>query len=291
MPTQPEVERSLLATVLPALSVLGMVGFAVFAASPLLIGLSAGLAVLSVSAALLTARVQRRRAERAWRRRQERYLAHLANRAGVLQDAARRQSAYDADARERAGPRRAGEPEFLAATLGLGRRRARRPPQPPAGSPEEIGDAGLAAAAEAVLGRYAAVDAQGLTVSLGPGACVVLHGPLRGLLRSLVCELAATHHPDDLAIHTPTPDRRTAWLAALPHHRADHRPRTSPARTASWSCSATVRSAPLMTTDPCWPCCRPTTSCPVSPRWSSGPRRAGYPACCWRAPPRSLRRR
>ncbi len=217
-PSATEIERSRLTTVLPALSVLGMVGFAVFVANPVLIALSGGLAVLSIGGALLAVRLQRRRADRSWAARCMRYRAHLTACARQLDEAARRQAAYDAH--QHRGATRPSEPDFLRVRLGLGRTPARRQPRMTPAGAEPTGDDALTAAAAEVLGRHGAVDALTVRLDLRPGTRTVLRGPLTDVLRALVCELAATHRVGELGLHVLAPAAELTWLTELPHCRS-----------------------------------------------------------------------
>jgi S-DNA-T family DNA segregation ATPase FtsK/SpoIIIE len=183
--------------------------------------------------------VERRTARRARRRERSRYLAHLqqvatrANRLAAAQLAIAEHLHPDLpalwttiDRTNRLWERRPGDADFLTARVG----RAAIPLAAPArlettGGPLVEHDPELLRAAEDLVRRARWLPDAPVTIPLRQLPLLSLTGPparTRALARSLVCQLAAFHAPDDLQILPPHPgSARPAWewLRWLPHTR------------------------------------------------------------------------
>jgi DNA segregation ATPase FtsK/SpoIIIE, S-DNA-T family len=204
-----------------------------------LIALVAGAAVASVVAGLVLRLVERRSARRARRHERSRYLAHLeriairANHLAAAQLAVAEHVHPDPptlwttiDQTNRLWERRPGDADFLTVRIG-------RAPIPlatparldPAGGPLVEYDPELLQAAEDLVRRASWLPDAPVTVPLRQLPILALTGPparTRALARSLVCQLAAFHPPDDLQIlatHPPSARPAWEWMRWLPHTR------------------------------------------------------------------------
>ncbi len=232
-----------------------------------LVALVVGAAAASVVAGLALRLVERRSARRARRRERSRYLAHLervavqANQLAAAQLAVAEHLHPDLptlratlDQTDRLWERRPGDADFLTVRVG----RAPVPLAAPArldatGGPLAEYDPDLLQAAEDLVRRAGWLPDAPVTVPLRQLAVLALTGPpsrTRPLARSLVCELAAFHAPDDLqllAASPPSAGPDWEWMRWLPHTRDPttrdptaatrlparrrHRPNPAPART------------------------------------------------------------
>src|SRR3954452_7744339 len=220
-------------TVLPALSSLSIVGFALVSGSVLYVALGIGLAVLSVAAAVgmrIAATRSRRRRQEAARRR---YEQHLDDRHVLLTGlAARRRSAWlrvhpdpvwwasvvDSDT---LWERRSDDPDFLVVRLGLGRAPLGVPLRLDEPSPSVDEETDLRADAETLIATHAHLDDVPLTLDLAAARSVVLVGPPAGtrpLARAVLTSLALAHAPDEFEI-VLFGDPDLLGLGALPHLR------------------------------------------------------------------------
>ncbi len=203
-----------------------------------LVVLIIGAAVASVVAGLGLRLVERRAAGRARRRDRSRYLAHLRQVASRADHLAATQLAIaehlhpdPATLRavvrtDRLWERRPADPDFLTVRVGRGPvPLANRARLDTAGGPLLELDPELLEAAEEVVRRTAWLPGAPVVVPLRRLDVLALTGPpasTRALARSLLCELAAFHAPDDLRIHVITPpdtDPTWAWTNWLPHTR------------------------------------------------------------------------
>ena len=204
-----------------------------------LIALVAAGAVASVVAGIVLRLVERRSARRARRRERSRYLAHLeriaiqANQLAAAQLAVAEHLHPDLptlwatiDRTTRLWERRPGDADFLTVRVG----RAPIPLATPArldtaGGPLVEYDPELLQAATDVVRRAGWLPDAPVTVPLRQLPVLALTGPparTRALARSLVCQLAAFHAPDDLQIHAthpPSARRAWEWMRWLPHAR------------------------------------------------------------------------
>jgi S-DNA-T family DNA segregation ATPase FtsK/SpoIIIE len=204
-----------------------------------LVALVAGAAAASVVLGLGLRLVERRAARRARRRERARYLTHLDQ---VAAQAERRASAQLAVAghlhpdlptlwslvnrTDRLWERRPTDDDFLTVRVGRG-------PVPTAstvrldatGGPLVEHDPELLQAAETLVARAQRLPDAPVTVPLRHLGVLAVTGPperTRSLVRSMLCQLAAFHAPDDLRILAAFPPPALAdwaWLKWLPHTR------------------------------------------------------------------------
>jgi S-DNA-T family DNA segregation ATPase FtsK/SpoIIIE len=219
-------------TLLPALSSLGIVGFAFVSGSALYIALGVGMAVLAIGAtvgmrvASGRSRARRHEAVRA------RYSAHLDQRHTELTELAARQrqsrevthpdpSRWTAVvASEQLWERRPRDADFLVARIGRGRHPlaggVRREQSPPAADEE----ADLRDEAALLVAVHAHVDDVPLALDLRTVHSLGLTGPAPHVwpaLRALVLGVAVMHAPGEVSFAGLVPDEEAAWLGLLPH--------------------------------------------------------------------------
>jgi S-DNA-T family DNA segregation ATPase FtsK/SpoIIIE len=184
---------------------------------PWLVVAVVGTAVASLGLGLGLRLAERRAARRARRRERSGYLAHLARTAAAAGDVAAAQLAA-ADhlhpdlprlwglvvRAERLWERRPGDDDFLTVRVGRGPVPLAAPVRlATAASPLVEQDPELLAAAEATVRRAAWLPDAPVAVPLRRLGVLALSGPrdrVRALARSLLCQLAALHAPDDLRI-------------------------------------------------------------------------------------------
>src|SRR5829696_5398651 len=204
-----------------------------------LVALIVGAAAASVAAGLGLRLVEGRAARRARRRDRSRYLAHLEQVAAQADHLAATQLAIAehlhpdppalraiVDQTDRLWERRPTDTDFLTVWVGRGpvplANRARL--DTPGGLLLEH-DPELLEAAEEIVRRTAWLPGAPVVVPLRDLDVLALTGPpagTRALARSLLCELAAFHAPDDLriqAIHPPGTASAWEWTSRLPHTR------------------------------------------------------------------------
>ena len=204
-----------------------------------LVALVIGAALASVMAGLGLRLVERRAARRARRRDRSRYLAHLEQVASQADHLAATQLAVAEhlhpdppalraiiDHTDRLWERRPTDTDFLTVRVGRGpvpltnRARLDTP-----GGPLLEHDPELLEAAEEIVRRTAWLPGAPVVVPLRDLDVLALTGPpasTRALARSLLCELAAFHAPDDLriqVIHPPATGSAWEWTSWLPHTR------------------------------------------------------------------------
>lgn len=224
-PSEPEPERGWLAALLPGLSALGMLGFALLSPNVLIIALCGGIAVLSAVAGVWSARHQRRRRELLWKLRQERYLTHLASCAHSLAAASRRQREYafaahpdvQAPVDERLWDRRADHEDLLRVRLGIGRAPARRPPRLASAAGDPDGDPDLLRLAAGVFTRHGAVDGLPVALDLIGAASVIASFDELAVLRAVIVSLTRSHGPHVVVLHALVPPSEAEWVSRLPH--------------------------------------------------------------------------
>src|SRR5829696_5725735 len=204
-----------------------------------LVALIVGVAAASVAAGLGLRLVERRAARRARRRDRSRYLAHLEQVASRADQLAAAQLAVAehlhpgppalwaiVDQTDRLWERRPADADFLTVRVGRGPvPLAARARLDTAAGPLVEHDPELLGAADQVVRRTAWLPGAPVVVPLRQLGILALTGPpaaTRALARSLLCELAAFHAPDDLRIEAIAPlAARPAWewTTRLPHAR------------------------------------------------------------------------
>jgi len=121
--------------------------------------------------------------------------------------------------------RRASDPDFCVARVGLGTRPLSTrlvAPESPAGEPS---DPVTAEALRRFLQAHSVVADAPVTVGMFGVGTVTIEGDLaavRGLLRAVICQLAVLHPPDQLLIAGAISDpnrERWEWLKWLPHNQ------------------------------------------------------------------------
>lgn len=161
------------------------------------------------------------------------YQRHLASIRRAIADAVARQRAHllhdhpdPRDAWTLAGTdrmweRRRGDGDFGAARIGLGPQRPATAVAPPrVAAPEKL-DPVSAVALRQVVRAGRVVPGLPVAVDVTAFPLIAVGGPeaaTRGLLRAMIAQLAATHHPADLAIAFVGVAADWEWLKWLPHH-------------------------------------------------------------------------
>ncbi|HEY6709193.1 MAG TPA: hypothetical protein VJB61_16550 [Actinomycetota bacterium] len=204
-----------------------------------LVALIVGAAAASVVAGLGLRLVERRAARRARRRDRSRYLAHLEQVASQADQLAATQLTVAehlhpgppalwaiVDQTDRLWERRPADADFLTVRVGRGLvPLAARARLDTGGGPLVEHDPELLDAAEQVVRRTTWLPGAPVVVPLRQLGILALTGPravTRALARSLLCELAAFHAPDDLrieAIYPPAARPAWEWTTWLPHAR------------------------------------------------------------------------
>ncbi|MEV4753525.1 type VII secretion protein EccCa [Micromonospora sp. NPDC049559] len=236
-PTLPDGKAgSNLLMLLPAVGIAGSLsmmlfsrgsGFAVIGALVLVVALAAsGLLMLS----------QRGQAARARRQQRERYLDYLEE---LRESLAEQERAARVRGRllnpsvealfdlvrdpARRWERRRGDADFLAVRVGLGTVPVQRLDLPDRGTALVPTDPFMLAEARAMVRRFGSAPGMPLVVPLDRAGDVSIVGPRESVLRAaraLLCQLAALHAPDDVALalaHPPDREGDWAWVRWLPH--------------------------------------------------------------------------
>jgi S-DNA-T family DNA segregation ATPase FtsK/SpoIIIE len=227
-PAAPEFERGWLSALLPALSALGMLGFALLSPNVIIVAIMGGVAIISTVGMVYTGRVARRRHERQWVERCLRYRRHLARCEQVLNESAHRQLVHASAAHP--APNTAtiavaggrfweGSPpnNGLRLRVGSGRASARRPPSLRDQAADAEGDPELQREAAALMRRCSAVDAIPICIDLPDRSVAVLEAELLPALRAMVVSLTRAYRPDVLRLHVLAAPAESSWLQQLPH--------------------------------------------------------------------------
>ncbi len=230
----------LLAALLPAVSGIGILAWAVMSGSRLMLGLGVAMVALMLGAGLLMRRSSRRAARNRTERRRQGYRAHLDAVEQTLLEAGRRQREAVEDAHpgfaawgqravsgERLWERRCRDPDALRVRLGRGRVPLALEVRCAAGEigAGEIGagerDEALDAAAREVVATASSIDDHPAVLDCGAGSAAVVGPPEQAwaLVRSMVLELACARPPGELALVGLSLPGDEPWLSALPHCR------------------------------------------------------------------------
>jgi DNA segregation ATPase FtsK/SpoIIIE, S-DNA-T family len=238
-PSRPDDGTSKLASMLPLLGSLSMVGFAFLIHNVVYLVVIAAMVLAMVGAGLAMSTSQRRRRARSWRRTAARYAAHVESvRARAAVAAAAQRDAAEAIFPDPAAlrivaaggdglwERRPGDADFGAVRLGRG--------VVPASCPVRVGrdegplaeaDPDLAIAADRVLAETATLAGAPVAIPLARlGSIAVVGEPqaTRALAGAWLAGLATFHAPADVRIIGLLPlsaVRSWDWLKWLPHTR------------------------------------------------------------------------
>jgi S-DNA-T family DNA segregation ATPase FtsK/SpoIIIE len=227
-PSAPDFERGWMSALLPGLSALGMLGFALLSPNVIIVAIMGGVAIISTVGMVYTGRVARRRHERQWIDRSERYRRHLARCEEALIESAHRQRAHAMAAHPAPGSAAAAiaRGQFwessataggLRIRVGTGRASARRPPSLRDQAADADGDPELQREAAALMRRCSAVDSLPVCLDLPNRSIAVLDAELLPALRALVVSLARAYRPDALRLHVLAAPAEASWLRLLPH--------------------------------------------------------------------------
>jgi S-DNA-T family DNA segregation ATPase FtsK/SpoIIIE len=121
--------------------------------------------------------------------------------------------------------RRASEPDFCVARVGVGTRPLATRLVVPELSPREPSDPVTTTALRRFLDAHSSVPDVPITVAVCGAGSVRIDGDstsVRGLLRAMICQLAVLHPPDQLLIAAAISDPNRAhwdWLKWLPHNQ------------------------------------------------------------------------
>lgn len=224
-----------LTLLLPLMSSISMAAYMVMYRKPLLIALGVVFVLISIGATVAV-RYQMTSVTRQNKARQrERYLRYLTEvrqtarqvadgqrlAAGWLHPSPERLWAL-AERRRRVWERRASDDDFLRLRLGQGRAALATPIQLGArNDPMADYDEQTHAAAQRVIDQAGKVGRQPALVDLAKTGVVSILGPVdrtRALARSLLCQLAVLHAPDDVAVMVCTGGSSDwEWAKWLPH--------------------------------------------------------------------------
>ncbi len=238
-PGPPDGGSGRLASMLPMLGSLAMVGLAFLIHSLVYLVVIGGMVLAMVGGGLAASMSQRRSRARRWARTRQRYAAHVA--------AARTQAASAAlaqrDAAQACFPdpeglctvaargeglweRRPGDADFAAVRLGKGRVPAARPVRLTKDEgPLAEADPDLASEAERLIADTATLPAAPVVVGLADVGCIAIVGDperSRALAGAWLASLATFHSPAELRIMGLVPlaaVRTWGWLKWLPHTR------------------------------------------------------------------------
>jgi S-DNA-T family DNA segregation ATPase FtsK/SpoIIIE len=227
-PSAPDFERGWLSALLPGLSALGMLGFALLSPNVIIVAIMGGVAIISTVGMVYSGRVARRRHKRQWLERCLRYRNHLARCEQVLTESAHRQLAHasaahpapDTATSSIAGGQlweNAAPDGGLRLRVGTGRAAARRPPSLRDQAADTDGDPQLQREAVALMRRYSAVDAIPVCIDLPAGSVAALEAELLPALRAFVVSLTRAYRPEVLRLHVLAAPAEASWLRLLPH--------------------------------------------------------------------------
>ncbi len=198
-----------------------------------------GMIVASVGGGVLTGWLQRRNVKKQQAATREKYLRYIEQQRTRLTDITRRQQTVGqrlhpapeslpalAAERERLWERRAYDDDYLTLRIGQGAAPLCTPVRVDAGqNPLADYDEELMAKARGVAAQFAQVSDAPVTVALRDLHLVTITGQpaaTQALTRSLLCQVALSHAPNDVRIVAYFPKERAAqwsWLKWAPHAR------------------------------------------------------------------------
>jgi len=225
---------------LPLMSSVGLAAYMITGHQPVLVGLGVLFVLGAVASGVMMRHQMRSATRKAADRHHDRYLGYLSQvRQGARQVANGQRFAAAwthpsplrlwalAAGGRRVWERRASDPDFLRVRLGIGDAGLATPIQlgmrqdPLADYDDE-----LLASARKLADRLGTVGRQPALADLPAAGVVTMLGPadrVRGLARSVVCQIAVLHAPDDVALMIRTAgDPGWEWAKWLPHaHEQD----------------------------------------------------------------------
>jgi S-DNA-T family DNA segregation ATPase FtsK/SpoIIIE len=240
LPTPPEVQSgqtgaTWISIVLPLLSSVGMAAYMITFGRPLLIIIGV-LFVLVAIGTTVAMRAQMRNASRQGSRRQRlRYRSHLTNARAYARDIASAQRLHSALVHpepdrlwavtanyERVWERRSEDPDFLRVRVGLGEVDLTTPIHiGPRLDPLGDYDWESLRAAQRLVTRMGKVAGQPAVIDLGGCGVISVLGPAEetaALARSILCQVAVLHAPDDVGIAVERSGPGDwEWAKWLPH--------------------------------------------------------------------------
>jgi DNA segregation ATPase FtsK/SpoIIIE, S-DNA-T family len=198
-----------------------------------------GVTFLSLSLGFLTRFLQSRAGRNQRKAEQNKYSRYLAQRSALLEDAARRQReanvrlypplttlALQVKQQEHLWERRVQDADFLQVRIGTGSIPLCQTVRFDLGTNLYVDyDADLLAQAQQVAERYRQLDESPVVVPLRPLGTLCVTGSrtaTRQVARTLLCQIAAMHSPDDVRVVAYFPPDATddwTWLKWLPHIR------------------------------------------------------------------------
>ncbi|GAA2745986.1 type VII secretion protein EccCa [Kitasatospora cinereorecta] len=241
-PPQPggkDVNASWVMLLMPLLSSISMAGYMIVAGQKMLIILGISFVLLSVGVTVGVRMQMRGNQNKARVRARDRYLDHLVEVRRVARQVAADQRVVAAwqhpsphrlraiaTRRRRVWERRNGDPDFLKVRIGVGRAPLATPIRMAGrNDPTVEYDPRARAAAEQLVASMATVGRQPAVVDLARAGVVSVLGPAdkaRALARSVLCQIAVGHAPDDVAIAVVTAGEDWQWAKWLPHtHEPD----------------------------------------------------------------------
>lgn len=242
MPTAQQGAAAYIQYLLPLVGALASVGYMFSfhgSTSPFMFVGMGGMMVASVGGGFLTGWFQRRNTKKQRAATREKYLRYLEQQRTRLADITRRQQdvgqrlhpapsvlAARAESREGLWERRSYDEDFLTLRTGRGAAPLCAPVHVDGGqNPLADFDEELMAKARGVAGQFAQVGDAPVTIALRDLQLVTVTGEpnaASGLVRSLLCQLALFHAPNDARIIAYFPRERASqwsWLKWAPHTR------------------------------------------------------------------------
>jgi DNA segregation ATPase FtsK/SpoIIIE, S-DNA-T family len=240
LPTPPEVQggqgsASWIALVLPLLSSVGMAAYMITFGRPMLVVIGVLFVLVAIGTTVAMRTQTRNTARQGSHRQRLRYRAHLADARAYAREIAAAQRLHAAlihpdpdrlwaltTGYDRVWERRRDDPDFLKVRIGVGEAVLTTPIHiGPKLDPLGDYDRESLRAAQRIVNRMGKVPGQPAVIDLGGCGVVSVLGPTEqtaALTRSMLCQVAVLHAPDDVGIAVersgPGP---WAWAKWLPH--------------------------------------------------------------------------